>query len=253
MLNPAILYRNTANYNMSVVASGTKTGLTSAAVLRATEDEYWLPDDINIDQTLTLDMGVAVSADGFALAGEKLNNVTIEVRGSTDNFSTSNVLISAASTGGSDNALYRLFKSTQYFRYWKVIISGLTSTSKVYHVLPVNVGQLPYLQDDPDVDGFKINSEVLQAQNGAYLGSVITSRMRNIKLNWGVVTEQEYAIFSIFAEECLLNSHPVWFIPDVSEQKCIFGWFDSKSSFSAPYDKGMRKLQTLSFNARVIV
>ncbi|RMD51440.1 hypothetical protein D6827_02250 [Candidatus Parcubacteria bacterium] len=97
--------------------------------------------------TITLDLGGGneLSADHAIFSGAKAmiaqspNDVDIELRASTDNFVTSDVLISSATNlqtsdlvGAEPDEIVLTFTATSVYRYWRIKI---TSTASIYHTL----------------------------------------------------------------------------------------------------------------------
>jgi hypothetical protein len=83
---------------------------------------FWQPTAL--PATITVDCASAVAADFAAIAGHDLytRRCTVEVRGSTDNFSASDVLI-IKRTPSSDEPFILPFDSVSY-RYWRIKITG---------------------------------------------------------------------------------------------------------------------------------
>lgn len=85
-------------------------------------NSWWQP--LSMPSTVTVDCGVARSADTLGIVGHNLGSkgCTLELRGSTDNFAASNVLV--ASTSPTTDALnLKQFTSASY-RYWRAKIHG---------------------------------------------------------------------------------------------------------------------------------
>lgn len=106
---------------------------------------YWKPT--SLPATLTVDCATAKSADKLCLFNHNLfaNGCTIEVRGSTDNFSASDVLLHSY-TPTADKAFVRDFTSASY-RYWRIRITGTTAPTLSICALGVGLefpSGLPY-------------------------------------------------------------------------------------------------------------
>lgn len=88
---------------------------------------WWQP--ASLPATVTTDAGVSVSCSYCVVYGHDLatNGCTLEVKGSTDNFVASDVLIDTI-TPTDDEPFVLQFTSTSY-RYWRVAISGTTPPS----------------------------------------------------------------------------------------------------------------------------
>ena len=140
---PFIAWDNRLN-DAVPVASTTALG---AAVNLADFRPYtsWKPSALPV--TVTVDCGSAKSVDYLAVFNHNLfsNGCTIEVRGSTDNFAVSDVLVHSY-TPAADSAFIRNFTSASY-RYWRIRITG--STAPTLTIVALGVGmefpvRLPY-------------------------------------------------------------------------------------------------------------
>lgn len=85
---------------------------------------FWKP--AALPATVTVDCGSAKLADKLCFFNHNLfsNGCTVEVRGSTDNFAASDVLLHTY-TPVADKAFVRDFVSSSY-RYWRLRITGTT-------------------------------------------------------------------------------------------------------------------------------
>jgi hypothetical protein len=121
--NPFISYDN--RFADAVpVASSTASG---AAVNLADFRPYttWKPS--TLPATITVDCASAKAADKLSVFNHNLfsSGCTIEVRGSTDNFATSDVLLLSV-TPTADKAFISDFASASY-RYWRIRITGTSA------------------------------------------------------------------------------------------------------------------------------
>jgi len=110
------------------VASDTAVGNFEAAnVADMRSYTWWQP--ATLPATLTVDCGAAKAADFAAIYGHDLHTqgATIEVRGSTDNFVASDVLVATVAPASDDPFLLE-FASVNY-RYWRLKITGITIPS----------------------------------------------------------------------------------------------------------------------------
>lgn len=114
---PKILYESRLN-DATPAASTTAAGFNVANLTDYRSYTWWKPTAI--PATVTVDCGSALAADYCAIWGHDLNTTgcTVEVRGSTDNFAASDVLV-ATSTPTSDKPLLVFFSSVSY-RYWRL-------------------------------------------------------------------------------------------------------------------------------------
>src|SRR3990172_3347449 len=123
---PAILHDNNLDDD-TPGASPTASGFSVLNLRDWRPYTWWKPTVI--PATVTVDCGSAQAADYALLWGHDLFTAgcTVEVRGSTDNFAASNVLV-ATSTPTSDDPLLIQFTSVSY-RYWRLTFTTGTAPS----------------------------------------------------------------------------------------------------------------------------
>ena len=121
---PLILYENRF-MDATPVASSTAAGDYDVLNLRDFRPYTWHKFD-TLPGTITVDCGSARAADYLIVWGHDLGTqgATVELRGSTDNFATSDVLV-ASSTPADDKPFVLLFASVSY-RYWRIRVTGTT-------------------------------------------------------------------------------------------------------------------------------
>lgn len=235
----------------AVSATDTATGYSAANVLQANEDTSWKPADTVGTNDLVIDLGAALPVGAIAIAGEYLLNVTMEVRGSTDNFSSSNVQLVAPFTIEHYTTAYGLWTNATY-RYIKIRLSNVGASTEIYHVAIQQQNLLPYLDDGFDPDSFKTEGEHLIAVDGHLLGSVQSCTLRELALNFGQVTDTEIIPFQRWADACVKTLTGYFFIPDSAETLAHFGWTDSKYTFKTPYKSGLRTVGVIPYISRVV-
>lgn len=105
------------------VATNTETGNYAAANVADMRPYTWWKA-ASLPASITVDCGSAKAADFALVYGHDLfaKSATFEVRGSTDNFGASNVLVSGV-TPASDDPFLLEFASASY-RYWRFTITG---------------------------------------------------------------------------------------------------------------------------------
>jgi len=120
---PKILYDSRFN-DGTPVASSTATGFNVLNVRDMRPYTFWKPSTFASAQTITVDCGSAKAADYAAIYAHDMfsRGVTVQVRGSTDNFSASDVLV-ASSTPTSNLPVVLTFTAVSY-RYWRLRFSG---------------------------------------------------------------------------------------------------------------------------------
>ena len=246
MEQPSFIY---ANYPVGATVTGQQlaAGQTAADVLQPDEDTFVSPA-VNY-LTLTFDMLAPYAVGCFAVAGEMLDGVNMELRGSSDNFVSSNNVISVGSAVIGDVAVWRAFNLIAY-RYYRLTVTA-TSATRLYHVALAPLYLFPWMDDGADLDKFQTESTFLISPRGHFLGAQKNKTELKLSLNWGQVTEAEYVLFEAWAISCVQTPRPFFFIPDTGSTVCRFGYTDPKYAFSAPMKNGLRNLATIPFTARM--
>lgn len=118
---PAFLYDNRL-IDATPVASSTEDDFDVENLADLRPYSFWMPTAL--PATITVDCGEALPADFAAIYRHDLSsrNCAIEIRASTDNFSSSDVLITSR-IPDSDEPLLVPFDSVSY-RYWRITIEG---------------------------------------------------------------------------------------------------------------------------------
>ena len=143
------------------VASTTATGNYAAAnVADMRPYTWWKPTAL--PATVTVDCLSAKSANYALIYGHDLftQGATLEVRGSTDNFAASNVLV-ATLTPTSNNPFLLEFGGVSY-RYWRIKITGTTMPSIAIAMIGAAFVMPKYL-----TSGFDPLSRLLISQGGS--------------------------------------------------------------------------------------
>ena len=170
-MKPRIFYDNRLA-DGTPVASTTATGDFYANNLTDFRPyTWWKPTAL--PATVTVDCATAKAADSCFVYGHDLftQSATFEVRGSTDNFSASNVLVSTV-TPTSNDPFALIFASTS-FRYWRVRITGSTMPSLAIVAIGVRLELPGTMQLDFDPLGRTLMGQVNTNDNGQPLGKVI--------------------------------------------------------------------------------
>lgn len=251
MSQPAFLY---ADYlaTATVTATDTDTGYSAADVLESCEDLTWKPANQTGSKSLTIDLGATLLIGAVALVGDFLNGVTLEVRGSTDNFVASDVELSAAAAIATATfvSTWRSWSNGNY-RYLRLVFSGMGASFRISHVAACRFDLLPYPEDGHDPDIIQAEGTHLVSVSGYYLGSNQQKTLRPLQLAFGEVTDAEFAVFQRWSDACVKTMQGFFYVPDTAETECFFGWLDPKYKFSAPMKNGMRKMAAIAFNSRV--
>lgn len=187
MALPALYYDNRLA-DAALAASSTASGFAAANVADWRPYTWWKPTAL--PATLTVDCGSAKAADYALVYGHTLfsTGCTVEVRGSTDNFASSNVLV-ASFTPTSDDPFLITFGSVSY-RYWRLRITG-AATMPALAIAAIGAAlQLPVgLQEQFDPIGRKVDGQSNRNANGQPLGRVIDfeewrENLRLQKVSW---------------------------------------------------------------------
>lgn len=171
MAKPHFFYDNRLS-DATPVASSTAAGAFAAANLgdwRAYT--WWKP--ASLPATVTVDCGAAVAADYALILGHDLfsKGCTVEVRGSTDNFGASNVLL-ATLTPTSDKPLAALFASASY-RYWRLVVAGSAAPSIAIAAIGRRLELPTWLPQPFDPLGRKVVGQSNRNEQGQALGKSI--------------------------------------------------------------------------------
>jgi len=169
-MKPRILYDN--NFTDGIVTAST----TAALPFHADNLWDWRPytwwKPTALPATVTVDCLTAQAADYWFVYGHDLftQAATIELRGSTDNFAASNVLVDTL-TPISNAAFARTFTSTS-FRYWRIRITGTTMPSLAIVAAGVKLEPDGFLSVDFDPLSRSSVTRTNRNENGQPLGKV---------------------------------------------------------------------------------
>lgn len=139
----------------------------------------------------TVDCGVAKAADFVLIYGHDMHTQgsTLEVRGSTDNFATSNVLVVSV-TPASDDPFLVEFAATSY-RYWRHKFTGANAPSIAIALTGAAFVMPKYLSSGFGPLDREVVSESNDNDNGHPLGTIIdfelyqqTLQFENVSWNW---------------------------------------------------------------------
>lgn len=248
---PSFIY-SIAPTTATATASDTFAGYDAQNVIEATEDTGWKPADTTGDKTLVLDLVLELPIGAVAVLGQYINGVTMEVRGSTDNFVSSDVQLSAPAVISTSafNTAYRRFTEDSY-RYIKLILSGFGASTEIMHVSCCRTVDLPWLEDGHDSESYQATGTHLVGVAGMYLGASQQSAMRTLNLDFGQIPSSQFPAFQLWAEACVRTMKPFFYVPRVDQPECYFGWVDAKYKFAAPSRLGLHKLAGIPFTSRM--
>lgn len=129
--------------------------LPARNVLTESVKRVWRCGTTLFNESITVDLLSAKSATALVVSGFLYNSgatqVNFYLRGSTDNFASSNVLIGATGYDGTQTSLFAF--SSQSFRYWRVEFFK-DNASDVVDVGRIFLGTYFQTADQPDYGGY---------------------------------------------------------------------------------------------------
>lgn len=235
MSNSKILHTN-------LLATGTLTASTTAvgyavASLGDFRPYTWWKGTA-MPETVTVDCGSAQAADLLAVFGHDLytQGATLEVRGSTDNFAASDVLV-ASKTPTSDDPFLVSWGSVSY-RYWRLKITGATVATLACPILGPSM-ELPCGLEAPfDPVGRKVEGRRISNNNGQPLANLVdfeswehTLKLRAISWSWVRATW-------LPAWKAALRSQPFAFAWDPTNYPDEVRLVTTAGDFDTPHSSG---------------
>lgn len=209
---PKIIYDNRFK-DATPVASSTATGNYNVLNLRDWRAyTWWKPS--SLPATVTVDCGSAKSADYLWVWGHDLysNGCTLELRGSTDNFGASDVLV-ATKTPTNNKPFLMLFNAVSY-RYWRVRITGATAPSLAIVAAGVALDVLSGIRQGFDPLSRSIKGQANRTQGGFPMGRVIYYEDWSEDLQFELLTWAWLRATWLPAWDAHLKSDPFGFVWD---------------------------------------
>lgn len=247
---PKILYESRFN-DATPAASTTAAGFNVANLTDYRSYTWWKPTAI--PATVTVDCGSAQSADYCAIWGHDLASTgcSVQVRGSTDNFSASDVLVAESDTPAvtSDKPLLITFTSASY-RYWRLTFASGT-------VPTIAIALLGELLDIPagvrsglDPIGRKVVEQFNQSVEGHALGKVLEyeawkQTVTFELLSWAWIRSTWQAAWAAH-----IRSEPFLFAWDPTNHPLEIFHCVTRDGFSTPHRSG--SLADLSFELNAL-
>ena len=153
-------------------ASSTASGNFNAANVADMRPYTWWKSN-GMPATLTVDCGSAKAANFALVWGHDLftHGATCEVRGSTDNFSSSNVLV-ASVTPTDNNPLVLEFNGASY-RYWRLRFTGSGNPSIAIAMIGTAFAMPIYMPAGFDPMKRAVVAQSNNNENGHSLGKII--------------------------------------------------------------------------------
>jgi len=189
MSKPKFLYDSRLS-DATPVASSTAAGDYNVLNLRDWRPyTWWKPSAM--PATVTVDCGSAKAADYALVYGHDLATkaAMIEIRGSTDNFGASDVLV-ASSTPASDAPLLLGWASVSY-RYWRARVTGAAAPSLAIVASGAALEAPVYLDGSFSPIDRRVEGQTNRSENGHPLGRVVYFEswkemvtLRNVSWTW---------------------------------------------------------------------
>lgn len=251
MAQPSFYWSEVSD-SATYTATDTLAGTDVDSVQFATEDKGWRPANTTGTKAIVIDNGSPLTVDALLLLGESIDGVTLEIRGSTDNFSSSDVQVSAGAALSTDlNAAIRRFTEST-FRYWKLNFSGFSSDFEVLHVALDSEVLLPFFETDPDENNVTPDANHLVSKGKLYLGSWQNGAERIMPLDFGEVTASELASLVIWSDANIKTVNPFFMCIDTDTTKVFFGRLQAGGAFSAPLEIGVHVVKPQRFLSRAV-
>lgn len=183
---PKLFYKNRLE-DAAPVASSTAVGAFDVLNLRDFRPYTWWKAAA-LPATVTVDSVVASPVDYWGLWGHDLGTqgATVELRGSTDNFAASDVLVDTLSPA--DDAPFVRLVATASFRYRRLTFTGTTAPSIAIALLGEAFALTVGLGYGFDPLGVELNGDVNRSEQGLPLGTVFEFESFERSLQFNHVT-----------------------------------------------------------------
>ena len=232
----------------TVTPTNSAAGFTPGDILFATEDTTHRFTGAG-NNAYIIDAGSTMTADAFAILGNAINGLVIDIDGSANGTDWTAVLVDKT-LSASPLAAWGEFNSAAY-RYWRITFASAPSNMEIAHICLCAVNDWPWLEEDWDPDSLTVDGSILLSSSGYFAGGTTQSVMREMPISPGAVTPDEYAVIKAFADTVIRNKRGTFFVPDVSAATVYFGYIDN-DTFSAPYRNGLREVAALKFITRAV-
>lgn len=171
MAKPKFLYDNRLG-DTPPVASSTAVGFDVLNLIDWRPYTWWQP--AAMPATVTTDCGSAKAADYALIYNHNLGSkgASVEIRGSTDNFGASDVLVAGPSSPATDLPLLLTFNSAS-FRYWRVKVTGVNAPSIAIAAIGAALTSPVYIEGDFAPIDRIIDGQTNKSENGHPLGKIV--------------------------------------------------------------------------------
>lgn len=235
MSQPTIIYQNV--FDGTLTASGTATGFVVDNIKDFRPFTYWKADALTA--TITVDNGTAVSCDYLLVYGHDLNTqgATIELRGSTDNFSASDVLVKTITPTNDDN-FAEFFTASTAYRYWRIQITGTTVPTLAIISAGLKLTIPSYLDEGFDPIGRTPMVKNNRSRNGHPIGKVIQFQEYEQTLKFPLVTWTWVRDTWAPAWEAWLKDNPFVFVWEIDTYSSELRLITIDGGFKTPHKAG---------------
>lgn len=231
----------------TVTATDSAEGADASDILYSTDDLTHSFANATGTKTYTIDLAASTSVTALAILGEGINGESVEVRGSTDNFVTSDVQLKASTALIAEiNAAYLTFTGGSY-RYIKLNFNSPSTAMQIAHVCLGDVTQVEYFEEDWDAPNIQHTGDHTISDTGYYLGSNVKAVYKRLNIVMGDLTSAQFSVLSGWRSYCVDGLRPFFVIPDQSSTNIYFGW---QKDFSAPESNARRSVAPFEFTTR---
>lgn len=167
------IFADNALDNGTPTASTTASGYSALNLKDWRPYTWWKPN--SLPATITVDCTNARACDyAFIAGGHNLfsNACTVEVRGSTDGFAGSDVLLASYTPTSDADAVVMIFASATY-RHWRLRITGSAAPSLAVLSIGAAVTMPGYLGEGFDPTGRRLYGDTNKNSRGQVLGKVV--------------------------------------------------------------------------------
>ncbi len=243
---PLILHENRLD-DAAPVASTTAAGYDVLNLRDFRPYTLWKPTAL--PATVTVDCGSAKAADYAAVYNHTLGTCgcTLEIRGSTDNFSASNVLV--ASQAFTDDLPRVIPFSSVSYRYWRLRITGGATMPEIAIAAIGLKLEMPQEMMEPfGVRSRELHGAVNRSQSGHPLGNLALWREVELELAWNFLSRSFVRDTFLAAWEVHLEKEPFLFAWEPTTYPKEVWLLSAASKLEAPDRAGGR--QDIKFQAR---
>lgn len=243
MQNPNLLYDSRFK-DATPAASTTAAGFNVLNLTDWRPYTWWKPTAL--PATVTVDCASAKAADYCAVWGHDLftQGATLEVRGSTDNFSASNVLV--ASKTPTDNKPFLIQFGSVSYRYWRLRITGTTMPSLAIAAIGAALLMPTHVQYGFDPLERTVREQTNRSNDGHPLGKVIEYESWNASLTFRNVTPAWLRATFEPAWKAHLRGNPFLFAWDAGDHADELYLVQAGSKLTTPHT--LTTLADLSFD-----